>query len=406
MRILPDDARPAAGSAASAKWECFEAIRGLASLAVLVAHVILTFWPALYWRNGSQWADIPFWLQTLARFPGRFLWDGHTAVRIFFVLSGFVLSLTYFQKGSVTALGSAALRRYPRLMLPVSTSVLVACLLMQTGAIYSQEMVQFRTAALGLSGDPEGANPWLRSFYNFTPDWPGAARDAFWATFITPSPYNLVLWTMPIELAGSLLVYAFLALFGGLKRRWLLYALAAGLLVARRDYFFVDFLMGMILCDLWVHNQRTRRKTLTLGPALGLIAAGLFLVPWKPGVAVVLIGTTALSPRVQELLRARWLAFLGRASFGLYLVHMPITCSLGCGLYLLLCRDLGWSHTAASLTGAAASLTASLTASWLFYHAVDRPTIALTRWLDAWLFRAEERPADAIRQTIPMSRAA
>jgi peptidoglycan/LPS O-acetylase OafA/YrhL len=394
--------------AGSAKWECFEAIRGLAAVAVLVCHVILTFCPGLYWRNGPAWDPLPFWLQSLARFPGKFLWDGPTAVRIFFVLSGFVLSLSFFQKGSTTALGSAALRRYPRLMLPVAASVLLAFLLLQTGAICNHDMIRFRNETQGLANDPDGANPWLRLFYNFSPDGLAALRDATWATFITPSPYNPVLWTMPIELAGSLLVYAFLALFGGLRRRWLLYGIAAGLLVTRQDYFMVDFLMGMVLSDLCVHNQRTWRKSLPLAPALVLIAAAIFLVPWKPGLAVLVIGTTAAAPRVQELLRARWLAFLGRVSFGLYLVHMPITCSLGCGLYLRLCRDLAWSHLAGSLIGAAASVLASFVTAWLFYHGVDRPTIALIRQLDAWLFRPTAPPAAATRfeSAVPIARAA
>jgi peptidoglycan/LPS O-acetylase OafA/YrhL len=117
------------------------------------------------------------------------------------------------------------------------------------------------------------------------------------------------------------------------------------------------------------------------------VAAALFLVSWKPLASLMLVAATAAAPRLRRALAAGGLAFLGRVSFGLYLVHMPVFCSLGCGLYLVLCRDLGWSHGAGGLTAAGASLAACLLAAWIFYHAVDRPTIALTRRIDLWLFR-------------------
>ena len=59
-----------------AKLECLEAIRGLAASTVVVGHLVLGFWPALIHRNGPLWEPVPFWLQTLCRFPGKFLLNG------------------------------------------------------------------------------------------------------------------------------------------------------------------------------------------------------------------------------------------------------------------------------------------------------------------------------------------
>ena len=71
-----DDAS-AAGSAttgtAGPKLVCFEAIRGLAALAVVVFHLIVGFWPAMLYRQGPQWDMAPTWLRALVRFPGKFL---------------------------------------------------------------------------------------------------------------------------------------------------------------------------------------------------------------------------------------------------------------------------------------------------------------------------------------------
>src|SRR6516225_2013454 len=94
------------------KLACFEAIRGLAALSVALGHFILGFWPGLYFCKGLRWDQLPPALRLFAKFPGNHLWDGHMAVSLFFVLSGFVLSLAGFRRGA-PALGLAAARRYP-----------------------------------------------------------------------------------------------------------------------------------------------------------------------------------------------------------------------------------------------------------------------------------------------------
>src|SRR5260370_2086660 len=103
----------------------------------------------------------------------------------------------------------------------------------------------------------------------------------------------------------------------------------------------LDFLFGMALCDLWTLNQRTWRRELPLAPALALIAVALFVVPWTLASALLIVGATAAAPRLQQLLSTRWLSWLRRVSFSLYLLHMPIFFSLACGLYLFLCYDHG-----------------------------------------------------------------
>ena len=398
-------------AAAVPKLACFEAIRGLAAFSVLVGHFLLGFWPSVVFLEGLGWREVPAVLRFLARFPGKFLWNGPLAVSIFFVLSGFVLSLAYFQKGSAPALGSAATRRYPRLMIPVAASVLLAFALLQTGVMFTQDAVQHMNEVYGLppqtdfNGGNGFTNKWLAVYYNFLPDFRTALSEGTWGAFSGVVTYNPVLWTMTIELTGSFLVYCFLALFGSLRNRWLLYGLCGGMLLWTERIFLLDFLLGMALCDLWVQNQRSWQWSLGRVPALLLIGVALFLLPWKPLAAVLVVGAAAVSPRVQELLEGRWLALLGRLSFSLYLVHMVIFSSLGCGLYLILCRDLGWSHFAGSATAGLAATVGSFLTAWIFYHLVDRPAIALTRWLDIWLFRPRATAA-AVPTILRLSRAA
>ncbi len=373
----------------SDRLECFDAVRGLAALAVVVGHLILTFWPAVAFRTGPGWELVPAWLQLLVRFPGKFLWDGHAAVSIFFVLSGFVLSVAFLRTGSRTSLSSAAIRRYPRLMLPVCASVLLAYALLKCGAMCNQAAVAHMKVHSGHS------HSWLGVYYDFSPDFFAALAEGICGAFVGTARYNLVLWTMPIELAGSFLVFSSIALFGSLRHRFLLYAAGGAILFSCDQFYFLDFILGIAICDFWLWNERTWRGRLPVQVGLALLCIAIFLTPWKPLAAALVVGVTAFCPAVQRSLRAPWLAFLGRISFAVYLIHMPLICSLGCGVYLGLCTLLAWSHTPAAAVAASIALAGSIVLAWGFYHAVDRPSMAVARALDMRIFRPQEAGAKA-----------
>jgi peptidoglycan/LPS O-acetylase OafA/YrhL len=209
---------------------------------------------------------------------------------------------------------------------------------------------------------------------------------------------------MPFELAGSYLVYAGLALFGGLRRRWIIYALGGALVALTCHRFLLDIVIGIALCDLYVTNAMTWRRTLGLASALALVALAVFVIPWKPVAATMVVVAVAGSPRLQELLNARWLAWLGRTSFGLYLIHMPILCSVSCGLFNWLSRDQGWEYVPAAIAASVVGLAVVYAGAWLFWLLVDNPALALPRWLEGKIFRP--KPADATPATLPMSKAA
>ncbi|MGH7001396.1 MAG: acyltransferase family protein, partial [Stellaceae bacterium] len=71
-----------------------DSLRGIAALTVVIHHTLTTlpaFWAVYTGAPASRLARI------MAFSPLHLLWDGHQAVLVFFVLSGFVLSLPYWQ---------------------------------------------------------------------------------------------------------------------------------------------------------------------------------------------------------------------------------------------------------------------------------------------------------------------
>ncbi len=85
-------------------------------------------------------------------------------------------------------------------------------------------------------------------------------------------------------------------------------------------------------------------------------------------------GTAAL----KRLLRSRPSRFLGRISFPLYLVHIPVLCSAGCGMVLAVVPSagVGAAGSAALLTTVAVSIAASVPLTLLN----DIWTACVDRW--------------------------
>jgi peptidoglycan/LPS O-acetylase OafA/YrhL len=363
------------------KLGAFDAVRGLAALAVVVHHLVVAFLPGLY---GAA-------LNPLF----RVIYEGAFHVRVFFVLSGFVLSLSYLRGHRLQTLRSLAVRRYFRFFSPVAASILFAYLLMIAGLFYND-----RSGAM--MGQPP--NVWLRSFYRFQPNLLEALKQSVWSTYFDFSElrsYNVVLWTMGVELKGSFLVIAFLALFAELRHRWLVYIVLCVVLhqaLGGLGSLYCCFLVGVALCDLYVSGFHLKDSTAVVLIIAGLALGGVHPAwlakrgwPLSPdaclecfciGACFLLTGVT-VSSSVQRWMSRRPLVFLGKISFPLYLVHVPVLCSAGAGVYCLFHNSLG--RFGASGVAALVTLIVSLVLAWLGSLTLEPFAIWSGRVVERWL---------------------
>lgn len=402
-----------AGSRANVgKLDAFEGIRGIASLAVFIGHLVIAFWPVLYNPGHPYMILYPNWVVSLAEGPTRVLIDGQFAVVLFFLLSGFVLSLGYFRHPTGDAIASGAARRYLRLMLPASVSIILAYYVMKRGWMYNQWASVHMTQLLSMP------HVWLSYFYNFNPNSLSAIREAVWDTFFTGGcNYNKNLWTMSVELAGSFLVYAFVSMFGSLRYRIVYYLAVGAVLALTVRYHMLQFLLGVAVADLYAGWERGNRRFRIPAPiGIALAALAIYLVSCKPmdhytilgtqvakstcyesACALLLITTTAFCPALQWAFSCRPFVFLGKISFTLYLLHLIAICSLACYVYLKLQGKFGISHNVAGLWASAACMTATVIAAWVMYLAVDRPSIRLTSALYKRIFKVARPQPPVIR---------
>jgi len=169
----------------------FDALRGIAAVAVVLAH-LLNYRPAAMGNPFDHWSA-PFW---------SFAANGHFAVLIFFAISGFVLSYPYFigAKGQ-RHLMIDTVNRMPRLLIPVFVTGLL-CFVIQLMALRI-----VGTEQLTAFGDPAWITRWN------VEGWDIARVVEFLLTrvfllYSETDTINVNLWTMPVEFAFSLLVFA------------------------------------------------------------------------------------------------------------------------------------------------------------------------------------------------------
>jgi len=364
-----------------------ESIRGVAAFVVVVHHLVLTFFPNVY---SAQDGVSKFVRPILKLFV-----NGSLSVRVFFVLSGFVLSLSFFRTQSPKVLPSAALRRYFRLVVPVFIATMLGWVFLQAGFYWNVE------AAKMMAFPPIDGKHWLGDFGSFGEMnfWEALNQGLFGVFFNCDRLLNSALWTMPIELAGSFLVFSVLSLFGGVSQRGVIYVLLAFVF---EDYF-VDFICGIAMCDLYTRREKLSQPlNAPLWVSFSMVGVGLFLggglpgwltshagislkLAWHPIAATMIVGGTLMSKTLRRVLELGVFAFLGKISFSIYVIHMPIILSFGCWAYVGL-RNAMFGHAASASLAMLLCIFASVMAAWGLYYAGDIQGIRLGRLVERMFF--------------------
>ncbi|WP_022722745.1 acyltransferase [Rhodopseudomonas sp. B29] len=327
-----------------------EALRGLAAIVVLLHHFMLGFTPRLH---GLLYPEQPL---SLFGTPAFALVNGSAAVIIFFVLSGFVLTLGLFRSGSLAQAITGAAKRWPRLAVTVMITCGFAGLLM---ALQSYANIEAGKSIPSL---------WLGWFYTWTStgilEIPKAVNQGALTFFNRASSYNSNLWTMYYEFWGSMIaIGAAMAYMRFPRERDAKIFLAVAFVVS---FIFSPF-MSCFLVGVWQAKLYSQGRTwqwrgwqvpaaaviivLLLGYHENLISAraeGSYAVlnpitslqPLRLRVlfhtvaAVLLINAFLSLGSIRMLFGGQIGKALGFLSFPIYLVQIPIICSLSAFVFL------------------------------------------------------------------------
>ena len=181
--------RPHVAAHEGGRFRYLDGVRGLASLQVLVSHCLLAFLPGAERTVG-------------------FLADGDFAVLLFFVMSGFVLTISFERQRAVLPL--IVISRIFRLALPVAAACLFGLLL-----LLAMPDAHVRAGELSGSGFLAGktiASP-LRAVADIlgVTMWTGTSNTTLFGFLrhVLPTTENSLdppIWSMHLELWGSFLV--------------------------------------------------------------------------------------------------------------------------------------------------------------------------------------------------------
>ncbi|MBV5329481.1 MAG: acyltransferase [Chlorobium sp.] len=303
---------------------CFDSARGLASIAVVFGHFLLAFdlYGAVRWIHYS---------------PLHIVYDGFAAVSFFFVLSGFILSLKYFnspcKRFDLFTYISYAVKRVLRIY-PLYIFIIVISLLLKVHFFTKIET----TPSLSL---------WLQSM------WTEAASFSYFFSkfYFIPRRSSFVpqAWTLGIELLFSLFV-PFVVL--AVKRNVLVtvFIISCSVFYTTTGVFAFHFLTGIMLA-CYFEKIRKIMDTFSRGSKLTFLAAsvGLYTIRHTFPEYLSILGVTnifiendkfiwiitgigasgilasiANSEILNKILNHKWLLFAGKISYSLYLCHMII----------------------------------------------------------------------------------
>jgi len=376
----------------SERFPYLEGARGLAAFQVVLTHFASAFLVTLA-RHGENVTPHYAWESWLAWTPVYFLVDATFAVNLFFIISGFVLAKS-FLSGELSFVRQV-IKRYLRLNIPSAVASLLAL-----GLLCSFPLA--RAHAIPLI-----ASPWVTWLYPVPITLSQLVPEMICSIVIGYREYSIFsgfswmhplidplsiasnlppLWTLHVEFWGSILVLGMARSYQAAPRA-LFFIGIAGLLFFLGCSQFSLFVVGF--CSYLFRGLFSGQssKAAFLGAGLAIAVGILMTTSVLPTNSLYLFSTQfaavpvflgiLLSSQVQALLSVRWVAWLGKISFGLYLVHFPILFTVGFSIFVFLRSylDYGWCVGLTTVSGVGISLLVAT----LFEKLVDRPAIRFSR---------------------------
>ncbi len=341
-----------------------DSLRGLAAVSVVFSHFTLMY-------------GLPANIAWISRTPLHILWDGALAVSLFFILSGFVLSLSYIddaqKRKNFRFLSYACVRIFrivPLALIAVGCSIILQ-----------------RTLFNPISTIP--------SFE----EWP----KLFWIhpfSFSTISEYMPQIWSLFVELPASVFVPLIaIALTKKVNPRAIFLGAYILILFLGLNKFVFDFILGILIANGRRDIHRIWKQTTSYKKAVFFIAGAIiytsqyflpvsfihylniFAIDMLGYGAAVLLIITLESAFIQKILNIKFFVFLGEISYGIYLFHFALLMTFCPLLLQLLNRNGIYDEFFTRYFVLFFVLTGTICVSWLGKKFIEDPCIAFGKRL-------------------------
>jgi len=375
-----------------------DSLRGVAAVIVIFHHYLSAFYPHLIFGDVElSGVDTLLYLP-----PFGLLVAGHFAVGLFFILSGYVLSYRALGQTSRFGLQMVAIFKRPiRLGGLTLASILMSALLWYLG-LYSNDVAHLISHS-----------EWFNLFWKGELNILDLLKNIVFSMFRTGYLYNPPLWTIKIELYGSIMVFLFLAILSNFKYRS---ALLFGLCLYFSKTFFVGFWLGVLLADIKKEGKyeaffsnRWLHLMLFVGFVLfssypnsvsysfletsfyGFLPDDHAFVSGYPVIGALCLFVFVLETRlIRRVLQARVFLFFGEISFALYTFHFLILGSFSSWLFIQLLRYSSY-NAAFWMMFSGSSFIIIFLAYWLT-RLIDRPSVRLSSMISKYMLTRWKKP--------------
>ncbi len=365
-----------------------EGLRGLMAFIIFICHLRNFMW---YQELDSLYQFLnSFYIGKFFKYLLQFILLGDYAVWVFWILSAYVIMIKlFYQKDEYLATKiwiQSISKRYFRLLIPSLFSILFAYFLLNNSLLFNK--------ILGSQTEHFKTKKWLENIYNIEPNFLLAMKDAFIDTFFNFSfktTYNGVLWSIENEFLGSIFIFILYIILRKNKYRFIFYLIFAIAIILIKKYWLLSLLIGYILCDIDFSKDSNFIKiqlkkieaSFIKHQLLFYILIPLFLIfqqvifkkidirfNSQDLLTSILIFYAVLKFNVlKQFFSKRIFLYLGKISFALYLIHLPILCSLSS--FLLLQNSTGIGKTVISVF----TIIITLLISHIFTVLIDHKSV-------------------------------
>jgi peptidoglycan/LPS O-acetylase OafA/YrhL len=293
-----------------------------------------------------------------------FILNGHLMVLIFFILSGDALSASFFSSDDLNTSARVALARYFRLTFIIVISCLLSYILMEFGLTWNL-----------IAAPIIHREDWLGLFLDFEQSIGSVVRYMIEGVYFhhnVDSSYNPFLWTMSIEMFGSMLVFVNLLILSKVREK-----LQIRILCIEFCFLWVFgeysclFILGMILGKLRTMNFFASLKLFRWNIVflIAFVGVSFWLMPYHQDTLFSIVDSLSLNQLYHESYLFLWAGFvvfmvyssrhlawffatglsryLGNISFPLYVIQFNVLVSIT-SFAILYANDAGFlkSHYA------------------------------------------------------------
>ncbi len=329
-----------------------DGLRGSAALIVFFSHFIGFYYETIQVRNiQSSWL--------------RILWDGSAAVNLFFVLSGFVLSLSVLKSKNTyfRYLIKRVFRIYP--------------------AYYASIIFCFLLFMFFNHSNLKGLSTWAQSFWISNIGLLDVIKHIALVFPFDTRLINPVIWSLAVEVKMSLFIPLIMYFFRENRSYFLIFLLGSLIYIlsifSAKFYYLPEFFMGLVAyikikeISFFLSNIHKLFKFGLLVFSI-LFFGNRYICPLiaehseilsvhLSGIgSALLIVLTINSDLLKKIFNLKTVQFLGKISYSFYLLHLPV---------LLICCSILYPYLNSLLLCGICALAFSFFLSYLTYMYIE-----------------------------------